>query len=77
MHLLHYVHEMNAYVAVHFSLRPSVRMILLKNGWMDLNEIWNGCYPTGDYPKSILFNFIQLVVPTWQVNKRVRWDRIS
>jgi hypothetical protein len=33
---------------------------------MDLDEIWYGCYATGDYPKIVLLNFLQPVIPTWR-----------
>jgi hypothetical protein len=51
------VYEMNEYRAGHVCL--SVRMIQLENSWTDLDEIWYGRYAIGDYPKIILFNFIQ------------------
>jgi hypothetical protein len=73
MRPLHDVHETNAYRAGHVC--PSVRMIKLDNPWTDLNEIWYGRYATGDYPKIVLFNFLQSVIPTWRANKLVRWDR--
>jgi hypothetical protein len=47
MHSLHDVHEMNTYRAGHVCL--SVRMIQLENYWFNLDEIWCGCYATGDY----------------------------
>jgi hypothetical protein len=46
-------------------------MIQLENQ-MDLDEIWYGHYAIGEYPKIILFNFLQLAIPTWQINKLVR-----
>jgi hypothetical protein len=49
-------------------------MIQLENLRPDLDEIWHGCYATGGYPKLILFNFLQLVIPAWWTNELVRWD---
>jgi hypothetical protein len=57
MRSLHDAHEMNAYRAGHVCL--SVRMIQLDNRWTDVDEIWYGRYATGDYPKIVLFNFLQ------------------
>jgi hypothetical protein len=73
MRSLHDVHEMNAYRAEHLSL--SVRMIQFENRSTDLNEIWYGCCAFGIYPKIVLFNFLQSVIPTWRTNKLVRWNR--
>jgi hypothetical protein len=67
------VHKMKAYRASHVCL--SVRMIQLENRCTDLDEIWYGHYVTRDYPKIILFNFLQSVIPTWRTNKPTRWDR--
>jgi hypothetical protein len=70
---LHNVHEMNVYRAGHclsVGLHDSTR-----DRWTDLDEIWYGHYATADYPKFILFNFLQLVIPTWQMIKLVRWDQ--
>jgi hypothetical protein len=66
---LHDVHEMNAYRVCH------VHVIQLVNRQMDLDEDWYGRYATGDYPEIILFNFLWSVIPTWQMNKLVRWDQ--
>jgi hypothetical protein len=41
---------------------------------MDFDEIWYGCYATGGYPKNIPINFLQLVIPTWQMDALVRWE---
>jgi hypothetical protein len=73
MRSLHNVHEMNANRADHVCL--SVRMIQLDNLWTDLDEIWNGYYAIGIFPKIVLFNFLQSIIPTWRTNKLVRWDR--
>jgi hypothetical protein len=73
MRSLHDVHEMNEYRAGHVCL--SVRMIHLENHWMDLDEIWYGRYAIGDYLEIVIFDFLQSVIPTWQTNKLVRWDR--
>jgi hypothetical protein len=70
---LHDVHEMNAKRAGNVCL--SVRMIQLENRWTDLDEICYGRYATGDYAKIVLFDFLQKVIPTWRMNKLVRWDR--
>jgi hypothetical protein len=70
---LHNVHEINAYRAGHVCL--SVHMIQLKNRWMDLDKISYGHYATGDYPKIIIYNLLQSVIPTWRANKLVRWGR--
>jgi hypothetical protein len=53
----------------------SVCMIQLENCWTDLDEIWYGCYTIGDYPKIVFYNFLQLVILTWQAKKLVRWDQ--
>jgi hypothetical protein len=71
MRSLHDVHEMNAYRARHVY----VRMIQLKDRWTDLDEIWYGRYAIGDYPKIVLYNFLQSVMPAWPANELVRWDR--
>jgi hypothetical protein len=47
-------------------------MIQLKNNYVDLDEIWYRRYAIGDYTKIILYNFLQLVIPTWQMKKLVR-----
>jgi hypothetical protein len=31
---------------------------------MNLDEIWYGCYAIGGCSKLVLFNFLQLVIPT-------------
>jgi hypothetical protein len=49
-------------------------MIQLENRQADLDETWYGHYAIGDYPKIVLFNFLQSVIPTWQMNKFVWWD---
>jgi hypothetical protein len=70
MRSLHDVHEMNAGLVMSVCL--SIRMIQLESSWTNLDEMWYGCYAIGDYPKIVLYNFLQLVIPTWQVNKLVR-----
>jgi hypothetical protein len=71
MRSLHDVHEMNAYGAGYVCLfvRPSARMIQLRNRWTDLDEIWYGRHAIGDYPKIVLLNFLQSVIPTWRTNE--------
>jgi hypothetical protein len=56
MHFLHSVHEMKARMVGYMctSVCLSVHMIQLKNQWLDLGEIWYGCYAIVDYPKFIL-----------------------
>jgi hypothetical protein len=49
-------------------------MIQLKNCWMDFDEIWYGHYATGGYPKIVLFNFLDSVIPTWWMHEFVRWE---
>jgi hypothetical protein len=39
-------------------------MIQLENRWTDLDEIWYGRYVIEDYPKILLYNFLQSVIPT-------------
>jgi hypothetical protein len=58
---------------MHMGLVMSVCMIQLENCWTDLDQIWYGCYAIGEYPETVLYNFFQLVIPTWQMNKLVRW----
>jgi hypothetical protein len=53
----------------------SVRMIELENSWTYFDLIWYAHYATGGYPKLVLFNFLQWVVPTWQKHELVRWER--
>jgi hypothetical protein len=50
-------------------------MIQLENWWTDLDEIGYGGYAVGDTPKIVLLNFLPSVIPTWQMNKLVRWDQ--
>jgi hypothetical protein len=77
MRSLHDLHEMNTYRAGHvcLSVRLSVHIIQLENLWTDVDEICYGRYAIGVYPKIVLSNFLQSVIPTWQANKLVRWDR--
>jgi hypothetical protein len=74
MRYFHDMHEMNAYRVGHVDLsvcpHDSTREEL--DG---LDEIWYGCYAIWDYPKIVLYNFLQSVIPTWRANKVVRWDR--
>lgn len=46
-----------------------VCMIQLMNHWSDLDEISHECYPIWDFPKIVLFNYLQSAAPTWQTNK--------
>jgi hypothetical protein len=55
------------------SICPPVRTIKIENRWTDLDEIWYGCYAIGKYPKIVLYDFLQSVIPTWRANKLVRW----
>jgi hypothetical protein len=80
MHSLDDVHKMNAYrvdhvCLVYLSICLKVHVIKVKNHWMDLVEIWHGHYAIGVCLKVILFNFLQLVISTWQMNEFVRWDQ--
>jgi hypothetical protein len=43
-----------------------------ENHWMDLTESWYVCYATGVYPKIVLLNFLQFIIPIQQMNKPVR-----
>jgi hypothetical protein len=63
------------HIGLVMSVCPSVHVIQLENRWMDVNEIWYGCYATGDYPQIVLYNFLQSVIPTWRTNKLVRWSQ--
>jgi hypothetical protein len=36
---------------------------------MDFDEIWYGHYAIGGYPKIVHSNFLQLVIPTWQMHE--------
>jgi hypothetical protein len=73
MLIMRSLHDMNAYSADYVCL--SINMIQLKNCWIDIDEIWYGLYAIGVYPKILLFNFLQLVIPIWWTNELVRWDR--
>jgi hypothetical protein len=53
----------------------SVCMIQIENCWTDLDEIWYGRRAIGDYPEVVLLNFIQSIIPTWQMNKFVMCDQ--
>jgi hypothetical protein len=61
---------MNAYRADHVC--PPVRMIQLENLWMDFDDICHGCYAIGGHPKLVFFNFVQSVIPTWQMHELLR-----
>lgn len=52
------------------SLCLSVYIKHLKNGWMGFQEIWYGYYATEGLSKYILFNFLQLLIPTWWMLKQ-------
>jgi hypothetical protein len=41
----------------------------LDNRRTDLDKIWNARYAIEACPKIVLFNFLQLVVTTWQANE--------
>jgi hypothetical protein len=51
---------MNLYRAGHVCL--SVRMIQLENSWTDLDEILYERCEIQDYPKIVLYNFLQSVI---------------
>jgi hypothetical protein len=74
---LHDVYEMNAYRTdpVCLSVRPSVCMVQIKNTWTDLDEISCGRYAIGVCRIIVIFNFLQSMIPTFQTNELLRWDR--
>jgi hypothetical protein len=41
---------------------------------LDFDEIWCGYYTIGGYPKLILFNFLQSVIPIWWTEELSRWE---
>jgi hypothetical protein len=49
-------------------------MIQLENRWRDFDAVLYGRYTIGGYPEIVRFNFLQLVIPTWQMHKLVRWE---
>jgi hypothetical protein len=51
-------------------------MIQLENRLTDLDEIWYERYAIGEYPKIVLFNFLQSVIPTWRTTKNL-WGWID
>jgi hypothetical protein len=73
MHYFNDVHDMNAHRGGHIC--PSVRMIQVENRLTNLDEIWYGRYATGANPKIVIFNFLQSVLPPWQMHKLLRWDQ--
>lgn len=48
------------------NVRPSVRMIQLKNRWTDFDEIWYGLYANEAYPIHTIFITVQSIIPTWR-----------
>jgi hypothetical protein len=48
-------------------------MLQFKNCWTDFDEISYGLYAIGGYPKIILFNFLQIIIPIWQKHELVKW----
>jgi hypothetical protein len=66
---------MNTNRAGHVCLFVRLSTIQLDNHWTDLDEIWYGHYAIGDYPKIVILNFLQSVIPTSRTKKLVRWDR--
>jgi hypothetical protein len=50
-------------------------MIQLENRCVDLDEIWYGLYAIGGYAEIMLLNFLQSVIPTWRMNKLVKWNQ--
>jgi hypothetical protein len=44
-------------------------MVQLETCWMDLDEMWCGCYAIGCHSKIAFFGFLQLIIPIWQVKK--------
>jgi hypothetical protein len=43
------------------------------DGW-SWNLLWLFCYALRGYSKIILFNFLQLLIPSWWMHKVIRWD---
>jgi hypothetical protein len=58
---LQQVHEVNDYGASCLS----IHMIQLKNCWTDLDRIWYGRCAILVYPKIVIFDFLQSVIPRW------------
>jgi hypothetical protein len=54
----HDVYEINVCRVFHVSL--SVRLIQLEKRWTYLDEIRNGYYATGGYPKILRYTFISI-----------------
>jgi hypothetical protein len=46
---------------------------LLQHAWVTVGLFFNPSHHKG-YPKTILFNFLLSVIPTWQKQKLVRCD---
>jgi hypothetical protein len=67
---------MNAYrpCSVSLSVQLSVCMIQRKNFWTDFDKTSYARYAIVAYPKIVLFDFLQFVIPTWRTNKLVKWD---
>jgi hypothetical protein len=65
---LHNVHELYTHRAGHvlLTIHLSIHMIQHENCWTNLDENWCRCYAIWDYPKTILYIFLQLVVSVWQ-----------
>jgi hypothetical protein len=53
-------------IGLTLSVHPSIHMIQLENCLTDMDEV---LYGIGVYPKIVLFNFLQLVILTWQMNE--------
>jgi hypothetical protein len=45
-------------------------MIQLENRWTDLDEIWYGLCAIGDFPKIVLLNYLQSIIPKWRSNRK-------
>jgi hypothetical protein len=69
---LHDVHELNTCRADHVC--PSVCAFQLEDCWTDFDETCYGHYTIGGWPELILLNFLQLVIPTWQIHESVKLE---
>jgi hypothetical protein len=50
-------------------------MIQVENRYTDLDEILYEPYSIEVYTKIVLFTFPQSVIPIWQTNEILRWDK--
>jgi hypothetical protein len=67
----HHVHEIKAQGANHVFLYSWFNSRILDGIW----QVWYGLHAITGYPKLIIFNFLQVVISTWRINKCVWWDR--